>query len=56
VATADGYDSQAKTATRKIQRTVKGLVNEMRLDELREQVLAWTTPPGGQAIEQDHQG
>jgi hypothetical protein len=38
VATADGYDSQTKTATRKIQRTVKGLVNEMRLDELREQV------------------
>jgi site-specific DNA recombinase len=38
VATTDGYDSQTKAATRKIQRTVKGLVNEMRLDELREQV------------------
>lgn len=34
VATADGYDSQTKTATRKIQRTVKGLVNEMRLERL----------------------
>jgi DNA invertase Pin-like site-specific DNA recombinase len=47
VATADGYDSQTKTATRKIQRTVKGLVNEMRLDELREQVHRGLT---GQAI------
>lgn len=47
VATADGYDSQTKTATRKIQRTVKGLVNEMRLDELREQVHGGLT---GQAI------
>jgi DNA invertase Pin-like site-specific DNA recombinase len=47
VATADGYDTQTKTATRKIQRTVKGLVNEMRLDELREQVHRGLT---GQAI------
>jgi DNA invertase Pin-like site-specific DNA recombinase len=47
VATADGYDSQTKTATRKIQRTVKRLVNEMRLDELREQVHRGLT---GQAI------
>src|SRR5579859_5889445 len=38
IAVSDGYDSQTKAATRKIQRTVKGLVNEMRLDELREQV------------------
>jgi site-specific DNA recombinase len=47
VATADGYDSQTKTATRKIQRTVKGPVNEMRLDELRDQVHRGLT---GQAI------
>jgi len=47
VAIADGYDSQTKIATRKIQRTVKGLVNEMRLDELREQVHRGLT---GQAI------
>jgi DNA invertase Pin-like site-specific DNA recombinase len=47
VAIADGYDSQSKLATRKIQRAVKGLVNEMRLDELREQVHRGLT---GQAI------
>jgi len=47
VAISDGYDSQTKIATRKIQRTVKGLVNEMRLDELREQVHRGLT---GQAI------
>ena len=47
VAVADGYDSQTKVATRKIQRAVKGLVNEMRLDELREQVHRGLT---GQAM------
>src|SRR5579859_6723586 len=38
IAVSDGYDSTAKAAVRKITRGVKGLMNEMRLDELREQV------------------
>jgi hypothetical protein len=38
IAVSDGYDSRTKTATRKIQRGLKNLINEMRLDELREQV------------------
>lgn len=47
IAVSDGYDSQTKTATRKIQRGVKNLINEMRLDELREQVHRGLT---GQAM------
>ena len=39
LAVTDGYDSNSKTSARKIQRGVKNLLNEMRLDELREQVL-----------------
>jgi hypothetical protein len=50
VAISDGYDSQTKIATRKIQRAVKGLVNEMRLDELREQFHRGLT---GQMIARD---
>jgi hypothetical protein len=38
IAVSDGYDSTSRSAARKIQRGVKGLMNEMRLDELREQV------------------
>jgi site-specific DNA recombinase len=38
LAVTDGYDTQTQTATRKIQRGVKNLINEMRLDELREQI------------------
>lgn len=34
IAVTDGYDSETKVATRKIQRGVKNLLNEMRLDEL----------------------
>ncbi len=47
LAVSDGYDSQMKMATRKIQRGVKSLINEMRLDELREQVHRGLT---GQAL------
>ncbi|MBM0108613.1 recombinase family protein [Steroidobacter sp. S1-65] len=47
VAVTDGYDSETKSATRKIQRGVKNLINEMRLDELREQVHRGLT---GQAM------
>jgi DNA invertase Pin-like site-specific DNA recombinase len=47
IAVSDGYDSRTKTATRKIQRGVKNLINEMRLDELREQVHRGLT---GQAM------
>lgn len=47
IAVTDGYDSETKAATRKIQRGVKNLINEMRLDELREQVHRGLT---GQAM------
>ena len=47
IAVTDGYDSETKVATRKIQRGVKNLLNEMRLDELREQVHRGST---GQAM------
>lgn len=47
IAVSDGYDSDTKAATRKIQRGVKNLINEMRLDELREQVHRGLT---GQAM------
>jgi site-specific DNA recombinase len=47
IAVSDGYDSRTKTATRKIQRGVKNLINEMRLDELREQVHRGLTGPYG---------
>lgn len=47
IAVTDGYDSETKVATRKIQRGVKNLLNEMRLDELREQVHRGLT---GQAM------
>jgi site-specific DNA recombinase len=47
IAVSDGYDSTAKAAVRKITRGVKGLMNEMRLDELREQVHRGLT---GQAL------
>lgn len=47
IAVSDGYDSHTKTATRKIQRGVKNLINAMRLDELREQVHRGLT---GQAM------
>ena len=45
IAVTDG--SETKAATRKIQRGVKNLINEMRLDELREQVHRGLT---GQAM------
>jgi site-specific DNA recombinase len=47
IAVSDGYDSTSRSAARKIQRGVKGLMNEMRLDELREQVHRGLT---GQAL------
>ena len=47
IAVTDGYDSETKAATRKIHRGVKNLINEMRLDELREQVHRGLT---GQAM------
>lgn len=47
LAVSDGYDSHMKTAMRKVQRGVKNLINEMRLDELREQVHRGLT---GQAV------
>ena len=47
ISVSDGYDSHTKTATRKIQRGVKNLINEMRLDELRERVHRGLT---GQAM------
>ncbi len=47
LAVSDGYDSQMKPMVRKVQRGVKNLVNELRLDELREQVHRGLT---GQAL------
>ena len=47
VATSDGYDTASKAATRKITRGIKSMMNELRLDELREQVHRGQT---GQAL------
>jgi site-specific DNA recombinase len=48
IAVSDGYDTASKAATRKVVRGIKGMMNELRLDELREQVHRGLT---GQALQ-----